>query len=142
MWTKITDIPAKPLNPTATFTQEDDTPSRTLLPVAETEGVTSGAVQPPGPKRDDIVHTGTHSQDPGDESDPTTTFTEEDDTDELNAIGDLEDEEERLIINGGTGIPIGPVSHSFHLCLYASLRNPGWCPTSPLTSLRPSTCRP
>jgi RNA polymerase II subunit A small phosphatase-like protein len=72
--------------------------------------VTSGAVQPPGSRGDDIVHTRTHSQDSGDESDATTTFTEEDDMDELNAIDDLEDEEERLIMNGGVGIPIGPVS--------------------------------
>ena len=85
------------------------TPSKTLLPVSETEGVTSGAVQPPGSKGDD-VHTRTHSQDSGDESDATTTFTEEDDMDDLNVIDDLEDEEERLIMNGGVGIPIGPVS--------------------------------
>jgi len=84
------------------------TPSKTLLPVAETEGVTSGAVQPPGSKGDDVVHTRTHSQDSGDESDATTTFTEEDDMDEMNVIDDLEDEEERLIMNGGVGIPIGP----------------------------------
>jgi hypothetical protein len=72
--------------------------------------VTSGAVQPPGSRGDDVVHTRTHSQDSGDESDATTTFTEEDDMDEMNAIDDLEDEEERLIMNGGVGIPIGPVS--------------------------------
>ena len=84
-----------------------------MLPVAETEGVTSGAVQPPGSKGDDVVHTRTHSQDSGDESDATTTFTEEEDIDELNAIDDLEDEEERLIMNGGVGIPIGPVSVLF-----------------------------
>ena len=98
------------------------TPSKTLLPVAETEGVTSGAVQPPGSKGDDIVHTRTHSQDSGDESDATTTFTEEDDTDELNAIDDLEDEEERLIMNGGVGIPIGPVSLPFHLYVFTPHR--------------------
>ena len=95
------------------------TPSKTLLPVAETEGVTSGAVQPPGSKGDDVVHTRTHSQDSGDESDATTTFTEEDDMDELNAIDDLEDEEERLIMNGGVGIPIGPVSSDpFPSCVF------------------------
>ena len=99
------------------------TPSKTLLPVAETEGVTSGAVQPPGSKGDDVVHTRTHSQDSGDESDATTTFTEEDDMDELNAIDDLEDEEERLIMNGGVGIPIGPVSsNSFPSCVFTPHR--------------------
>ena len=78
--------------------------------------MTSGAVQPPGSKGDDVVHTRTHSQDSGDESDATTTFTEEDDMDEV--VDDLEDEEERLIMNGGVGIPIGPVSEPFppHLC--------------------------
>ena len=84
------------------------TPSKNLPPVAERENVTSGAVQPPGSKGDDIVHTRTHSQDSGDESDATT-FTEEDDGEE-HVIDDLEDEEERLIMNGGVGIPIGPVS--------------------------------
>ena len=92
------------------------TPSKTLLPVAETEGVTSGAVQAPGSRGDDVVHNRTHSQDSGDESDATTTFTEEDDVDEINGIDEMEDEEERLIMNGGVGIPIGPVSIPlFHL---------------------------
>jgi len=66
------------------------TPSKTLLPVADPEGVTSGAVQPPGSRGDDVVHT------------------QEDDVDEINALDDMEDEEERLIMNGGVGIPIGP----------------------------------
>ena len=98
------------------------TPSKTLLPVAETEGVTSGAVQPPGSKGDDVVHTRTHSQDSGDESDATTTFTEEDDMDEMNVIDDLEDEEERLIMNGGVGIPIGPVSDPVYPRIFTPYR--------------------
>ena len=117
------------------------TPSKTLSPVAERENVTSGAVQPPGSKGDDIVHTRTHSQDSGDESDATTTFTEEDDGED-NVIDDLEDEEERLIMNGGVGIPIGPVSYQFPRRIFTSNRaTTGWCPTSPVTSARPSTCR-
>jgi serine/threonine protein kinase len=47
-------------------------------------------------------------QDSGDESDATTASTEEDAW--LEATDELEDEEERLIMNGGVGIPIGPVS--------------------------------
>ena len=47
------------------------TPSKTLLPGAPPEGVTSGAVQPPGSKGDDNLHTRTHSQDSGDEPDAT-----------------------------------------------------------------------
>jgi len=70
--------------------------------------MTSGAVQAPGSRGDGVVHNRTHSQDSGDESDATTTFTEEDDVDEINGIDEMEDEEERLIINGGVGIPIGP----------------------------------
>jgi len=117
------------------------TPSKTSPPVGERENVTSGGVQPPGSKGDDIVHTRTHSQDSGDESDATTTFTEEDDGD--NVIDDLEDEEERLIMNGGVGIPIGPVSHPFHRRVFTPNRTTtGRCPTSLVTSPRPSTCWP
>jgi len=119
------------------------TPFKTLSPVTEVGGVTSAAVQPPGSKGDDVVHTRTHSQDSGDESDVTTTFTEEDDVDGMNVIDDLEDEEERLIMNGGVGIPIGPVSNplpSSILIPYQAI--PGWYPAPPVTSPRPSTCRP
>ena len=77
-------------------------PSETFLPVAETEGVASGAVQPPGSKGDDIVHTRTCLQDPGDEPDATTTFTGEDDTGELNATGDL---------TGGVASAMAPIRH-------------------------------
>jgi len=115
------------------------TPSKTSSPVAE---MTSGAVQPPGSKGDDIVHTRTHSQDSGDESDATTTFTEEDEGEE-NVIDDLEDEEERLIMNGGVGIPIGPVSYLFPRHIFTPNRATiGWCPASLVTSPRPSTCWP
>ena len=118
------------------------TPSKTLS-VGGAEGVTSAAVQPPGSKGDDVVvHTRTHSQDSGDESDATTTFTEEDDVDE-NVIDDLEDEEERLIMNGGVGIPIGPVSNPLPSSILMPHRaTSGWCPTPPVASPRSSTCRP
>ena len=86
------------------------TSSKTLLPLEEPEGVQSGDVQPPGSRRGDVVHIRTHSQDSGDESDATTTFTEEDELEWVDANDELEDEEERLIMNGGVGIPIGPVS--------------------------------
>ena len=86
--------------------------------------MTLGAVQPPGSKGDDVVHTRTHSQDSGDESDATMTFTEEDDMDKLNAIDDLEEEEERLIMNGGVGTPIGPVSgNAFPLCVFKATQD-------------------
>jgi RNA polymerase II subunit A small phosphatase-like protein len=114
-----------------------------LLPVADPEGVTSGGVQPPGSRGDDVVHTRTHSQDSGDESDATTTFTEEDDVDEMHALDDMEDEEERLIMNGGVGIPIGPVSISPFLPPWRLIDQPvGWRTTPLVTSSGTSACRP
>jgi RNA polymerase II subunit A small phosphatase-like protein len=85
------------------------TPTKRLLPQAETEGVTSGAVQPPGSTGDDTTHdhSRTHTRDSGDESEGTS-YTEDDDVDDH--LDDAEDDEDRLILNGGAGIPIGPVS--------------------------------
>ena len=51
------------------------------------------------------MHIHMHSQDSGDESGATMTFTEEDDMDEMNAIDHLEDEE-WLIVNSGVSIPV------------------------------------
>ncbi|KAK0225819.1 NIF-domain-containing protein [Armillaria fumosa] len=86
------------------------TPTTHLLPQAETEGMTSGAVVPPGAtgtinKRQSAVLTAAGGD--GDESEGTS-FTEDEDMDDVNNADELEDEEERLIINGGAGIPIGP----------------------------------
>ncbi|KAF8919958.1 HAD-like domain-containing protein [Mucidula mucida] len=85
------------------------TPTSHLLPQAETEGMTSGAVVPPGAtgtinKRHSHVPT---TNGDGDESEGTS-FTEEEDPEDLNNVDELEDEEDRLIMNGGAGIPIGP----------------------------------
>jgi RNA polymerase II subunit A small phosphatase-like protein len=84
-------------------------PSPTLLPEVETEGLTSGAVQPPGstgvpptPERPSV-----HGD--GNESDRTS-FTEDDDLNDVDI--DEEDDEDKLILNGGAGIPIGPVRTS------------------------------
>jgi RNA polymerase II subunit A small phosphatase-like protein len=46
-------------------------------------------VQPPGSKGEEHVHN-------------------QEDIDDMNALDELEDEEDRLIMNGGIGIPIGP----------------------------------
>ncbi|KAF8894895.1 HAD-like domain-containing protein [Gymnopilus junonius] len=79
-------------------------PARTsLLPEDETDGMTSGAVQPPGSLGTEIVHT--HVHDSADDSDRTS-FTQ--DEGELHPIRDEADEEERLINAGGSGIPLGP----------------------------------
>jgi carboxy-terminal domain RNA polymerase II polypeptide A small phosphatase len=118
------------------------TPTKSLLPHAETEGVTSGAVQPPGSRGEELVHNRTHSRDSADESDATSTFTEDDDIDDINALDELEDEEDRLILNGGVGIPIGPVRslrYNILLFLIFSLvrmvyRGPS-CPLLPQTML-------
>ena len=102
-------------------TASPPTPTRNLLPKSETAGVTSGAVQPPGsgggilsphPHQHSHAHGGRNHTDPpsdGDESDETN-FTEDDDGEDVNVIEEAEDEEDRLIMNGGAGIPIGPVS--------------------------------
>jgi hypothetical protein len=78
-------------------------PSAHLLPEDETDGVTSGAVQPPGSTGDQVVRT--HTQD-SEDSDGTS-YTDDDGEDRH--MLDEQDEEERLIRNGGSGIPIGPV---------------------------------
>lgn len=87
--------------------------------MSETEGVTSGAVQPPGSTGDSPVQLETsqnrdstvpsNGTGEGEESEGTS-FTEDEDMDGLD---DLEDDEEKLIMDGGAGIPIGPVSSSF-----------------------------
>jgi RNA polymerase II subunit A small phosphatase-like protein len=70
--------------------------------------MTSGAVQPPGSTGEGVAHdhSRAHTHDSGDESEGTS-YTEDDDVDEH--IDDAEDDEDRLIMNGGAGIPIGPV---------------------------------
>jgi RNA polymerase II subunit A small phosphatase-like protein len=69
-------------------------PKHELLPLADTEGVTSGAVQAPGSTGLEV-----------DDSEASVT------DDERHRPLDEEDDEERLILNGGNGIPIGPVGH-------------------------------
>ncbi|KAG8913610.1 hypothetical protein FRC01_004459 [Tulasnella sp. 417] len=102
-------------------------PHSHLLPHEETEGVTSGAVQPPGstggesrmllpPPPNTAGSGGTITTDYS--SEDTTFTTDADDqagegeADHQHAhemhIEEEDDEEERLILQGGTGIPIGP----------------------------------
>lgn len=89
-------------------------PSAQLLPEDETDGVTSGAVQPPGssahhrstptnltssplPSTGDLTVTRTTTRD-----------TEESDDTHLTESVLEDEEEERLIRSGGVGIPLGP----------------------------------
>jgi RNA polymerase II subunit A small phosphatase-like protein len=116
------------------------TPTKALLPISETEGVTSGAVQPPGSTGSDIFsaqptdlpHTSSAPVPPhvGDTSHSTTTDSDGSFTDdEVHGEGEEaepeegepmeEDDEDALILNGGAGIPIGPVGVA-----------PTRCPTS------------
>ncbi|TCD61698.1 hypothetical protein EIP91_008027 [Steccherinum ochraceum] len=87
------------------------TPTK-LLPREETEGLTSGAVVPPGATGHEHESTPehsrhhTHTQDSENESDGSTSLTDEE-SDEEAQMDEIEDEEERLIMNGGAGIPIG-----------------------------------
>ncbi|KAJ7084323.1 NIF-domain-containing protein [Mycena belliarum] len=74
-----------------------------LLPEDETDGLTSGAVQPPGSTGELIART--HTRDSSEDSDGTS-FTD-DEGDDRRAL-DEQAQEERLIRNGGSGIPIGP----------------------------------
>ncbi|KAG6849451.1 hypothetical protein H0H93_008294 [Arthromyces matolae] len=84
-----------------------------LLPLDETEGVTSGAVQAPGSTGGSSkVETKRHSEESTPHSNASveeesegTSFTEDEDIDGLD---EMDDDEDRLIMNGGVGIPIGP----------------------------------
>ncbi|CAA7259286.1 unnamed protein product [Cyclocybe aegerita] len=100
----ITD--ARPATPLADDAQLilPPTPTTQLLPAEETEGMTSGAVQPPGSKGDTPIHEKPHPSPTDtavDENESEGSFTEDEDLDD-------QEEEDRLILNGGAGIPIGP----------------------------------
>ena len=71
--------------------------SASLLPEDETDGMTSGAVQPPGSSGTPILHSHSHDSDDSDR----TSYSDDEHHEE--------DDEERLIKSGGSGIPIGPV---------------------------------
>lgn len=84
------------------------TPTRNVLSADETAGMTSGAVQPPGSTLDTVTANASQNRlDSGSESD---SYSEEDDLDDQMQMEDALEEERRLIMNGGAGIPIGPVS--------------------------------
>ncbi|KAL0956270.1 hypothetical protein HGRIS_002428 [Hohenbuehelia grisea] len=92
------------------------TPTTLLRPEEETEGVTSGAVQPPGSTGENNVSAEQqHPHDTravvngsGDGEESLSTSSDEEDDVEDGRNAEVEDEEDRLIMNGGAGIPIGP----------------------------------
>lgn len=111
------------------------TPTKTL-PIAETEGVTSGAVVPPGStgtlheKHSRSSTVPSNASTDGDESD----FTDED----IDDIAD-EDPEELILLNGGAGIPIGPVSQFLLLFSTLAYSTVGWDTSATITSYCTST---
>jgi RNA polymerase II subunit A small phosphatase-like protein len=87
------------------------TPTK-VIPESETGGVTSSAVVPPGSTAEEVAHLRAlqaHESSSGDESDGTS-FTEDEEVEDVPGIDEAEDDEDRLILSGGAGIPIGPVS--------------------------------
>lgn len=84
------------------------TPSRAshTLPIEETQGLTAGAVVPPGATADDYHQNAVVGADDGNSEG--TSFTDDEFHDAPEE--DMDAEEARLIANGGSGIPIGPVS--------------------------------
>jgi carboxy-terminal domain RNA polymerase II polypeptide A small phosphatase len=108
-----------PPTPSETTIIVPPTPVTHLLPDDETWGMTSGAVQAPGSTGEEsrqISHISTSTDveaesimdDSADDSDPSQSA---DSSISASPIHEEEDEEARLIRQGGSGIPIGPVSH-------------------------------
>ncbi|KAI0256414.1 HAD-like domain-containing protein [Lactifluus subvellereus] len=103
-----------PLRPSATVKSDKDldiivppTPTK-IIPESETGGVTSSAVVPPGSTAEEVAQIRAHQlHESGDESDGTS-FTEDEEVEDVPGIDEVEDDEDRLILNGGAGIPIGP----------------------------------
>jgi RNA polymerase II subunit A small phosphatase-like protein len=128
----IAESVPKPLlhvNPPAASTSDKDldiivppTPTK-VVPESETGGVTSSAVVPPGSTAEEVAHLRAlqaHESSSGDESDGTS-FTEDEEVEDVPGIDEAEDDEDRLILSGGAGIPIGPVSTMTTCCLACSL---------------------
>ena len=115
----IADPGPSPLHitpPTAATSDKDldiivpPTPTK-IIPESETGGVTSSAVVPPGSTAGEVAQLrALHAHESsGDESDGTS-FTEDEEVEDVPGIDEAEDDEDRLILSGGAGIPIGPVS--------------------------------
>ena len=110
--TLVTPSSSRPVTPPLPLDNvEEVVPISTTHPLLqdETAGMTSGAVQAPGSKGDSPTVEKPHPSPPlttgdGDDSEGTS-YSEED-------IDEQDDDEDRLIFNGGAGIPTGPVSSS------------------------------
>ncbi|KAL6305218.1 HAD-like domain-containing protein [Sparassis latifolia] len=99
--------PENVVPPTPVETSDVVIAPKQLLPHSETDGLTSGAVQPPGSTGHDVTHElHPHVKDSGDESD--SSMSEDEVSQDLIHVEEFDDEEQRLIRQGGAGIPIGP----------------------------------
>lgn len=112
-------------------------PSTHLLPEDETDGLTSGAVQPPGSTGEQHQIARSHTRDSSDDSDGTNYTDDEGDN---HHIIDEQAEEERLIRNGGSGIPIGPVCFNVEIPFVTLTPSPGWDSKTSFAPNSPSTC--
>lgn len=108
--TLVTPSPSHPALPLPSDSLEEvvPIPAAHVLPEDETAGMTSGAVQLPGSKAQPSTVEKPHPSTAlpvgdGDDSEGTS-YTEEDIA--------TDDDEDRLILNGGAGIPTGSVSSS------------------------------
>jgi hypothetical protein len=120
-------VPPSIASPSETDTILPPTPTKQKSVPLEPEAVTSSGVQPPG-STGDTSHHPHATRDSGDESDGTS-FTD-DDVDEVGG-DEVEDEDERLVMNGGVGIPIGPVSVVLFIIQARIDVLIGWCPATP-----------
>lgn len=110
-------------------------PLTALLPIFETEGVTSGAVQPPGSTRIDIfspsqlsfgdASSGGTKSHAGDILYTATDSEEGHGEKEVLEIEEVDPMEDALILNGGIGIPIGPDGEPHPLLPPISSRHKG-----------------
>lgn len=98
-------IPVPPSPPSDPEEIVPPSPKPQLLTQEESGGVTSGSVQAPGSGAAHAHET---------ESDGTS-FTEDEEAGKDMDDQEAEDDEERLIMQGGAGIPIGPVSSNHHI---------------------------
>ncbi|CUA66851.1 hypothetical protein RSOLAG22IIIB_00300 [Rhizoctonia solani] len=90
----LVPVPVPPPAPAEPAEVVPPSPKPQLIPHEESEGMTSGAVQAPGST--------------GAETDGETSFTDDEGGDKELEDPEAEDDEERLILAGGAGIPIGP----------------------------------
>ena len=131
---RIVDVPGLPPLAIPTVIPDSEviippTPTKQLLPLSETDGLTSGAVQPPGSTGENLNHTPTtlydksHVHDASDDSD--SSFSDEGEFNEAILINQAEDDEQRLIKSGGTGIPIDAVSR-LPICVHCIFASASW----------------